>query len=246
MRGEIRKPITINGKTNFTVEEYLAYENQSVEKHEYYKGEISAMEGRSDDLKAKEPEPEYKKKYFTVEEYLALERVSTEKHEYFQGEIFAMAGASRKHNKIFSNVFGDLAYRLKGKSCQPFGSDSRLNIPHNSLFTYPDISIFCGDAIPFDVEEDTFIGPTAIIEILSKSTKDYDRGGKFKLYRAIPSLREYILIDSEDISIEIFRLNKSNHWELEEELKSIEANLTIASIDITLSLKEVYEGTKLI
>ncbi|MFM7853090.1 MAG: Uma2 family endonuclease, partial [Flammeovirgaceae bacterium] len=100
----------------------------------------------------------------------------------------------------------------------------RVHIPNNSLFTYPDISIFCSDNPTFGNEEDTFIEPTVINETLSKSKRDYDRGGKFKLYREIPSLNEYILIDSEEISVEIFRLNNSRHWEFEIELKTLDVD----------------------
>jgi Uma2 family endonuclease len=98
--------------------------------------------------------------------------------------------------------------------------------------------------IPSDKDEDTATQPTVLIEILSPGTKDYDRGGKFKLYRDIPTLREYILIDSESISIEAFRINKNSHWELEEyKLKS--ETLLIPCLERSLTLEEIYEGTKL-
>ncbi|MFM7853788.1 MAG: Uma2 family endonuclease, partial [Flammeovirgaceae bacterium] len=119
-----RKPLVINGKNHFTVEGYLAFENASIEKHADSEGSIYQM-GERESISLDEPKAEYQKKYFTVEEYLRLERASTQKHEYFQGEIFALAGASLKHNKIFSNVFGELAARLKGNPCQLFGSDMR-------------------------------------------------------------------------------------------------------------------------
>jgi Uma2 family endonuclease len=245
MRGEIRRPIAINGKTHFTVEEYLAYENQSVGKHEYYKGEIFAMEGRSDDTKAEEPEPAYEKQLMTEEEYQAFEDASEQKHEYFHGEVFAMAGASNQHNEIFSNLFGELTFQLKGKPCRPYGSDKRLKIPQNTLYTYPDISIYCNANTPFERGDRVSKEPTVLIEIVSESTKDYDRGGKFKLYREIPTLKEYVLVDSESISIEVFKLNAANHWELEE-CKSVEQNLIIASLNVMIPLREIYEHTDLI
>src|SRR5260221_3507581 len=166
------------------------------------------------DLKLREPIVAYGKKKFTEDEYLQLERQSYQKHEYYKGEIFAMSGAGLPHNIIFSNVFGNIAYKLKGKPCLPFGSDMRTHIPENTLFTYPDISIYCGDLTNYN--EDTILHPSVIIEILSPSTKNYDRGDKFKLYRDIPKLKEYILIDSENIFIEAFRINDGGHWELEE------------------------------
>lgn len=92
----------------------------------------------------------------------------------------------------------------------------RVHIPQNTLFTYPDISIICGDFIESPNDKDTAVEPKVIIEILSPSTKDYDRGNKFKHYRDIPTLREYILIDSESINVEAFRINKNGNWDMEE------------------------------
>jgi Uma2 family endonuclease len=191
----------------------------------------------------REPIVAYGKKNFTVEEYLEMERASIEKHEYYQGEIFAMSGAGNRHNLIFSNVFGDLAYLLKKTICKPYGSDMRVHIPENTLFTYPDISIFFKDIAEGQEDDDNFTEPSVIIEILSRSTKNYDRGDKFKLYRDIPTLKEYILIDSESISIEAFRLNEHNHWELEE-YRNTDDILTIRTVQLSLSLQEIYEREK--
>ncbi len=155
-----------------------------------------------------------------------------------------MAGANARHNVIFSNLFGELAYRLKGKPCRPYGSDLRIHIPENTLFTYPDISIICGEIVSSKMDLDTAIQPTVLIEILSPSTKVYDRGGKFILYRDIPALREFIIIDSESISIEAFRINKEGNWELHD-YRSIEDTLTIPTVGVSLLLKEIYSGTKL-
>lgn len=190
----------------------------------------------------REPVTVYGKKKLTIEEYLTFERESTEKHEYYRGEIFLMSGASLRHNIILSNFFGELTMRFKGKSCRSYGSDMRVYIPQNTLFTYPDISIFCGDITHY--EDDNAVGPTVLIEILSPSTKNYDRSEKFKLYREIPTLREYILVESESIGIEVFRLNTSGHWELEE-YKNIDQELSIPSVNLALSLKDIYLDTKL-
>jgi Uma2 family endonuclease len=193
-------------------------------------------------MDVREPIPVYNKKYLTISEYLTFERDSDEKHEYFNGEVFAMAGAGWRHNILFSNLFIQLGIQLNGKTCRPMGSDMRVYIPQNTLFTYPDISIFCGDVELY--QEDSAIGPSVLIEILSHSTKNYDRGEKFKLYREIPTLKEYILISSESVLIEAFRLNLSGHWELEE-YKSSEQALLMPSLGISISLKEIFKGTKL-
>jgi Uma2 family endonuclease len=196
-------------------------------------------------MEVREPLVVYNKKRLTAEEYLEYERAADQKHEYFMGEIFAMAGAGVRHNVIFSNVFIQLGAPLKGKPCRPYGSDMRIHIPQNTLFTYPDISIICGELIPSDKDADTATLPSVLIEILSSSTKNYDRGIKFKLYRDIPSLKEYILIDAESIGIEAFRVNEHGHWELEE-YKTIHETLTLHTVGASLPLTEIYEGTKLI
>jgi len=200
----------------------------------------------------REPVMAYGKTKLTMEEYLQWEKTQQEKHEYYRGEIFtmeghgdalAMSGASHRHNKLFSNLFIGLGILLKGKSCQPYGSDMRIHIPENTLYTYPDITIICNDFISSDLDEDTVVQPTVIIEILSPSTKNYDRGEKFTLYRDIPALREYILVDTGSVRIEAFRINDRGYWELEE-YKSDEGILRISSVDVSLPVADIYEGTK--
>ncbi len=204
-------------------------------------------------MEIREPIAVYGRKKLTIEEYLDWEKVSPEKHEYYQGEVFAMgghgellamSGAGNRHNKIFSNVFGGLFPQLKGTACQPYGSDMRIHIPENSLFTYPDLSIVCGDVLLAEVDEDSIIQPTVIFEILSPSTKNYDRGEKFRLYRDIPSLKEYILIDPLSIKIEAFRLNDTGFWELEE-FKSMDGIFKLESVGAVLPVAEIYEGMHL-
>jgi Uma2 family endonuclease len=121
----------------------------------------------------------------------------------------------------------------------------RVNIPENTLYTYPDISIYCDDIIPTEKDEDTATSPTVIIEILSPSTKEYDRGTKFKLYRAIQTLREYILIDSDAINVELFTRTETNTWQLNE-MKSPEDIITIQTVQFSLSLADIYKRTKLL
>ena len=201
----------------------------------------------------REPAVAYGKKKFTIQEYLELEKASVSKHEYYQGEIFdmpghgqllAMSGAGNRHNKIYSNLFMGLGIKLRGKACRPYGPDMRIHSPENSLFTYPDISIICGDFISSDVDEDSIVKPTILIEILSPSTKGYDRGDKFKLYRDIPTLKEYIMIDSISVNIEAFRINESGHWELEE-YKTLLGDLVMPAINVSIPVEDIYEGTKL-
>ncbi len=187
----------------------------------------------------------YGKEKMSIEAYLDMENAADEKHEYYKGEIFARPGAKVPHNIIIRNFFGVLGQQLKGKKCKPFNSDQRIHIPSNTLFTYPDISIICGEIITLNNDDYNVLNPTVIIEVLSKSTKNYDRGEKFKLYRDITTLKEYILVDSESIHIEIFRLNKNTHWELEE-YNSLTDTVIIKAIDETVFLSEIYEGVRIV
>lgn len=192
-----------------------------------------------------EPAVAYNKRYFSAEEYLEQERTASEKHEYFDGEIFAKSGASNNHNEIFSNLFTEIAIKLKGNSCRPYGSDKRLQIPQNTLFTYPDISIYCNGLTLSEVDENTSILPSCIIEILSPSTKAYDRGTKFKLYRDIPSLKEYVMIDSESILIEAFHINENQNWELKE-YKTVNDQLKFVSLGFDVPVIEIYKNVSFI
>lgn len=186
-----------------------------------------------------EPAPKYN--YISEQDYLETERVALDKHEYYQGEVFAMSGASLKHNRVFSNLFGEIQNKLKGKSCQPYGSDLRIHIPKNTLYTYPDISIICGNPELTDEHFDTATNPTVIIELLSKSTRNYDRFEKFSLYREITSLNEYILIDTQKLHIEKHIRNADNSWQLTD-YYSISDSITISSVNVTISLTDIYAG----
>jgi Uma2 family endonuclease len=193
-------------------------------------------------MEIKEPAAAYSQRKYTIEEYLEMENAAIEKHEYYQGEIFVMSGPKVTHNIIAGNIFIGLGVKLKGKSCRPFNSDQRIHIEKNTLFTYPDISVVCNDPVTFNNDDWNILNPTVIIEVLSPSTKNYDRGGKFNLYRDIASLKEYILIDSESISIEAFHINSGGLWELKE-YKGIDETIYFQSIQTSLELKEIYEGT---
>lgn len=195
-------------------------------------------------MEVKEHAVAYSKQKISIEAYLEMENAAIEKHEYYKGEVFAMSGAKMPHNNIFKNLLIALGNKLKAKKCQPYGSDMRVHIPSNTLFTYPDISIVCGEVITLNDDEYNVLNPSVIIKILSKSTKNYDRGEKFKLYRDIVTLKEYILVDSESLHIEVFRLNENNHWELEE-YNDAGSYLQIKTINDNVLIAEIYEGVKL-
>ena len=188
-----------------------------------------------------EPALDYVKRKYTIEEYLEMENGASERHEYYQGEIFAMSGAKIPHNKICGNLYFYLRQALKGSPCQPYDSNTRLHIEKNTLFTYPDITVICGDPLTRQNDNFNVLNPTIIFEVLSPSTKNYERGGKFTLYRDIVSLREYILVDSEAVKVEAFAINKQGFWQLKE-YNSISDTLLLDSIGISLGFKDIYEA----
>ena len=183
------------------------------------------------------------KKYISPEEYLKFERQSEEKHEYYNGEVFAMSGASVSHNIIAVNILVALANKLKGTSYISLGSDMRVYVSENGLYTYPDVSVFHSEVKLQDDEKDTALYPTVIFEVLSKATQDYDRGGKFKLYRDIPTLEEYVLVSQDSINVEHYKKQHDGKWLLEE-IKNLEDKLILSSIDSELDLKDIYYKVK--
>lgn len=183
--------------------------------------------------------------YYSQQDYLEYERKATYKSEYFQGEIFAMAGASRNHNRITENLSISIGGYLRGKRCQTFSSDMRVHIPANTLYTYPDVVIVCGE--PQFIEDealDTLLNPVVIIEVLSPSTGGYDKDSKFSLYRSIPTFREYIMVDSSRIHAEVWFKPENGFWTLRQETEEIKVSLYVHTIDFTLPLTDVYALTQ--
>ena len=178
------------------------------------------------------------RKLISVPEYLEIERTSEEKHEYYKGELFAMAGGKRVHAVIAGNILTKINNQIENKPCIAFGSDMKVQVKPDGLFTYPDISALCGEEKYLDAKEDTLLNPSLIIEVLSESTENYDRGKKFILYRELESLQEYVLVASEYKKIEIYRRTANNQWLLSD-VKEDE-QVVFETIQCFVSHKEIY------
>jgi Uma2 family endonuclease len=178
---------------------------------------------------------------YTAEEYLELEEASLEKNEFYKGEIFAMAGASIPHNQIVMNSSVTIGGYLSEKKCRIFPSDLRIHSLTNSLYTYPDLSIICNEIETIGKRKNTVTNPTVLIEVLSATTQDYDRGAKFKLYRDIESLKEYILISSLETLVEKYDKQEDGSWVLHE-YKNENDTFKISSIDLLVTLKDLYRN----
>jgi Uma2 family endonuclease len=179
------------------------------------------------------------KPYLTPQEYLARERRAETKSEYLRGGVFAMSGASRKHNLVATNVAAELRQQLRDRECEVYQSDMRVKISSTGLYTYPDVTVVCGEPEFEDEEVDTLLNPKVIVEVLSPSTADYDRGGKFTHYRRLPSLREYVLISQDRPLVEHYVRQGQDEWLLTEN-SSLEEILVLPSLQCRLPLSEVY------
>lgn len=174
----------------------------------------------------------------TPEEYLQLEAKSDIKHEYIDGKVFAMAGATDTHVTIAGNIFALLLSHLRGSGCRVYISDMKVRIESKNSFYYPDVLVTCEDK---DRENSTFKQfPSLIIEVLSDSTEAFDRGDKFADYQSLPSLQEYVLVNTKKARIECFRRTKEGLWLLQfYELEDSQFDLT--SIDFKGKFSDVYE-----
>jgi Uma2 family endonuclease len=179
----------------------------------------------------------------TEEQYLALDRAAEFRSEFVDGEMFAMAGASNAHGLIQRNLLGELYLALRGSPCGPFGSDSRIKVSSRA-YVYPDVSVVCGKQQTAGEYSDILIQPLAIFEVLSPSTEKYDRGLKFQLYRTIDSLKEYILVNQEQVRIERFTRQPDGTWSLHDYLRP-DDELKIDSIGVAIPLRRIYDQVEI-
>jgi Uma2 family endonuclease len=175
----------------------------------------------------------------TEAEYLEIERRAEFKSEFFQGEIFAMAGGTRLHSLIATNFARELGNRLRGIDCIVYNSDLRVKVEPSGLYTYPDLSVVCGELRFVDGQDDTILNPKVIVEVLSDSTEAYDRGAKFELYRQLSSLQTYLLTSQRQPRVEMFTRQPSGEWLLGEAF-GLDAQLALPTLNVTISLGEVF------
>lgn len=153
-------------------------------------------------------------RFLSPEEYLEIERKAEDKSEYYNGEMFAMSGVSRRHDRIATRLTFLFVQHLRGKRCEAFTANMRVLATASGLYTYPDLSVACEEPQFADAHVDTLTNPALLVEILSPSTEDYDRGKKAKLYRAIPSLLELLFIAQDSYEVELYRRQPDGSWSL--------------------------------
>ncbi|MGH7811929.1 MAG: Uma2 family endonuclease [Candidatus Binatia bacterium] len=175
----------------------------------------------------------------TAAQYLSVERKSSEKHEFAFGEIFAMTGASARHVEIVGNIAGDLRNQLRQRPCHVYSTDLRICVDRDDRYTYPDVVAICGEPEFLDDTFDTLLNPELIVEVLSESTRNYDRGDKFQQYRGIPSFREYLLVDQESVHVERYSKQSDGTWLLWES-NALSDLVRLESVGLTLAVSEIY------
>jgi len=179
----------------------------------------------------------------SLEEYLVLENASETKHEYYRGEIFGMAGASLTHNRIYSNLFSRLANSLEGQPCEVFGSDLRIRIDAADLTTYPDIIVVCDGPKVHPIDDRAVTNPRLIVEILSKSTENYDRGAKFELYQSLKSFSEYVLVYQTQAKAIHYVRQQDETWSYRL-IVGMESKLELESIECSIPFSAIYRNVE--
>ena len=174
----------------------------------------------------------------TPEEYLAFDRASETKNEYVDGVLLAMGGATENHILITVNVVRELSTQLMDSPCRVYVADMRVRIEENGMYAYPDVAVVCDKPAFQNGEFDVLLNPTVIVEVLSPSTEAYDRGLKFARYRQRTSLKEYVLVAQDRISVERYS-RQDDHWVLTE-ANGLDDVIDLPSIGCTLPLRRVY------
>ncbi len=187
--------------------------------------------------------------FVTLEDYLSSERASEERHEYLDGFIYAMAGETEAHGIICMNLSALLVNRLKGRDCLALSKDMKVRSgpepvsprATKGFFSYPDLVVVCGERKYHDPRRDVLLNPTVIIEVLSESTGNFDRGEKFRRYRTwLPLLQNYLLVEQHEPLVELLVRESATVWRLTE-LRGLESEAFLSSLNCGLPLAEIYD-----
>jgi Uma2 family endonuclease len=193
------------------------------------------------------------KPYITPEQYLEIERKAEYKSEYYRGEMFPlypgetildMAGAQRPHNLLATHMSGELYMQLRSRPCEIYGSDMRIRVNETGLFTYADVVVVCGQPEILDNHVDVLLNPTVIVEVLSPSTAAYNRGGKFKQYKTIPSFQQYVLVASDCVYVDVFTRQPDGSWLLRSATK-LDESIELESIGCRVAMADLYNKVEL-
>jgi len=180
-----------------------------------------------------------KGKFYSPDEYRELEETAEFRNEYRDGEIVQMSGGSINHSRIIRNLSRVLGNLLEGQPYELFHNDLRLWVPRYRRGTYPDVMVIEGEPVFNEGRSDEILNPMLVVEVLSKSTNNFDKDDKFRFYRSIPELREYVLVSQYEFLVEQYIKTDSNEW-LFREYEGETAIVSFASVGVQMSMSEIY------
>ena len=182
---------------------------------------------------------EGKKGKATFEEYLANEETAEFKSEFYAGEIYAMSGGTRNHSLIGANIVRELGNALMGKDCVVYNSDLKIRIEAADASAYPDATVICGTEECYEDRKDILVNPTLVLEVLSEGTAGWDRGGKFRRYEMLSSLKEYVVVEQNAPQVDVFRRNPQGLWVLER-FDGLDSVVEFQSLGTSVALSGIY------
>jgi Uma2 family endonuclease len=181
-----------------------------------------------------------KEKVYTVDEYFEIDQQSEEKLEYHHGKIIPMSGGTTTHSKIAAKIITALSNLLEDKPFEIYTSDIKIQIPEYGKFVYADVSVVSGKSEHYQGRRDTIVNPLLVVEVLSPSTKKHDRASKFMMYRTLPSLREYVLIEQDRPYVTTFFRNQARHWE-DTDASDLNQSVRLRSVGEEIPLARIYK-----
>jgi Uma2 family endonuclease len=182
-----------------------------------------------------------KKLSYSFDEFLAMEEKAEYKSEFFQGEIFAMSGGTMEHSIIATNITGELRNALRGQNCFVANSDLLVRVEASDSGFYPDAMVICGDPQLVNEKRTAVKNPTVIFEVLSESTAAWDHGGKFRQYRLLETLQEYVIVEQKEPQADVYRRGSDGIW-LMESYSGLEESIALKSLQVTIPMREVFLG----
>lgn len=207
---------------------------------DYGDGILDLLIWEINQIKENNMQVQTRKHIYTPEEYLELEEKALYKSEYRNGEIIPMTGGTTNHNQIALNFASSLLYVIRGKKYRVFIGDVRLWIPEYREYTYPDVIVTDGKPLYAGKNNTTVTNPLLIVEVLSKSTKNYDQGDKFTFYRSIPQFKEYVLVEQNQYQVMHYSKTNEGEW-IFREYKSEDDIVKLQHLDFEISLVDIYQ-----
>ena len=181
-------------------------------------------------------------KHLSYAEYLEQELAAAEKHEFVDGVLLAMAGGTAEHALVAMNLGAALHGALRGRPCRPYSSDLRIRIDARNASAYPDVSVICGEVQHGARDPHAAVNPTALFEVSSKTTAEYDRTVKFDLYDTLPSLQHYVIVSHRSQRVEVYSRARDGAWLLER--FGAGETVPLPALDCSVQVDDIYEGTQ--